>query len=92
LKVEINFKKDKKIFIVYFISGPDIVIHHDQDILDKMNDWSRQQHTKSGLIQLIQQSKTSLYDAETTVMNFLKQYCPIGSGILAGNSVFVDRW
>lgn len=75
-----------------FIIGPDIVIHHSQDILDKMNDWSRQQHTKSGLIQLIQQSQISLYDAETTVIDFLKRYCPTGSGILAGNSVFVDRW
>lgn len=57
-----------------------------------MNDWSRQQHMKSGLIQLIQQSQISLHDAETAVIDFLKQYCPIGSGILAGNSVFVDRW
>ena len=57
-----------------------------------MNDWSRQQHTKSGLIKLIQQSQISLYDAETKVIDFLKRYCTIGSGILAGNSVFVDRW
>jgi oligoribonuclease len=57
-----------------------------------MNDWSRTQHTKSGLIELIQQSTISLYEAETAVMNFLKQYCPPGTGILAGNSVFVDRW
>jgi oligoribonuclease (3'-5' exoribonuclease) len=79
-------------FVILYISGPDIVIHHNQDILDKMNDWSRQQHTKSGLIQLIQQSQISLYDAETTIIDFLKQYCTIGSEILAGNSVFVDRW
>jgi oligoribonuclease len=75
-----------------FILGPDIVIHHDQDVLDKMNDWSRKQHTKSGLIQLIQQSQISLIEAETTIMDFLKQYCTSGTGILAGNSVFVDRW
>ncbi|CAF1249551.1 unnamed protein product [Adineta steineri] len=75
-----------------YIEGPDIVIHHDQDILDKMNDWSREQHTKSGLIELIRQSQISLDQAETTVIDFLKHYCPSGSGILAGNSVFVDRW
>ncbi len=75
-----------------FILGPDIVIHHDQDVLDKMNDWSRKQHTKSGLIQLIQQSQISLIEAEKTIMDFLKQYCTSGTGILAGNSVFVDRW
>ncbi|CAF0769524.1 unnamed protein product [Rotaria sordida] len=75
-----------------YIEGPDIVIHHDQDVLDKMNDWSRQQHTKSGLIELIRQSQISLYNAETTVIDFLKRYCASGTGILAGNSVFVDRW
>ncbi len=75
-----------------FISGPDIVIHHDRDVLDRMNDWSRRQHTKSGLIQLIEQSQISLSDAENTVIDFLKRYCAIGTGILAGNSVFVDRW
>jgi oligoribonuclease (3'-5' exoribonuclease) len=91
LKVGIHLTK-KKFFIRYFISGPDIVIHHDQEVLDKMNDWSRKQHTKSGLIQLIQQSQISLYDAETTVIDFLKRYCVAGTGILAGNSVFVDRW
>ncbi|CAF3271985.1 unnamed protein product [Rotaria socialis] len=75
-----------------YIEGPDIVIHHDQDVLDKMNDWSRTQHTKSGLIELIRHSQISLYDAETQVIDFLKRHCPPGTGILAGNSVFVDRW
>jgi oligoribonuclease len=60
--------------------------------MDRMNDWSRRQHTKSGLIQLIEQSQISLSDAENTVIDFLKRYCAIGTGILAGNSVFVDRW
>ncbi len=73
-------------------SGPDIVIHHDQDVLDKMNDWSREQHTKSGLVELIRQSQISLFDAETMVIEFIKRYCPSGTGIPAGNSVFVDRW
>lgn len=78
---------------MYFLSlGPDIVIHHDQDVLDNMNDWSRQQHTKSGLINLIRQSQVSLCDAETKVIDFIKYYCASGTGILAGNSVFVDRW
>jgi oligoribonuclease len=57
-----------------------------------MNDWSREQHTKSGLVELIRQSQISLFDAETMVIEFIKRYCPSGSGILAGNSVFVDRW
>ena len=78
--------------LLFFRPGPDIVIHHDRTILDKMNDWSRQQHTKSGLLQLIEQSQTSLVDAESQVIEFLKKYCPFRTGILAGNSVFVDRW
>lgn len=57
-----------------------------------MNDWSREQHTKSGLIELIRRSPISLVEAETAVINFLQRYCASGTGILAGNSVFVDRW
>jgi len=75
-----------------YVEGPDIVIHHDEKILEKMNDWSREQHTKSGLIELIQRSPISLAEAETAVINFLQRYCASGTGILAGNSVFVDRW
>lgn len=75
-----------------FHTGPDIVIHHDRHVLEKMNDWSREQHTKSGLIQLIEQSQTSLMDAENHVIDFLKKSCPFRTGVLAGNSVFVDRW
>lgn len=78
--------------LLFFRPGPDIVIQHDRTVLDKMNDWSRQQHTKSGLLQLIEQSQTSLVDAESQVIEFLKKYCPFRTGILAGNSVFVDRW
>ena len=73
-------------------SGPDIVIHHEENVLETMNDWSREQHTKSGLMELIRQSSISLYEAETNVIMFLERHCPMGTGILAGNSVFIDRW
>ncbi|CAF0824587.1 unnamed protein product [Didymodactylos carnosus] len=73
--------------------GPDIVIHHSQDVIDNMNEWCVEHHTKSGLITQILSSHVSLYDAESAVIEFLslEQITP-GLGILGGNSVFVDRW
>lgn len=76
----------------HFVEGPDIVIHHDERTLEQMNDWSREQHSKSGLIDLIRQSSISLEEAERQSVQFVEQFFSKGSAILAGNSVFVDRW
>jgi oligoribonuclease len=73
------------------IEGPEIAIHHDDSTLEGMNEWSREQHAKSGLTARCRASKTSLQQAEEQVLEFVKKHCEYQAGIFAGNSVHVDR-
>jgi oligoribonuclease len=73
------------------IEGPEIAIHHPDSVLDDMNEWSREQHAKSGLSARCRASAVSLAEAEEQVLAFVKRHCAYQAGILAGNSVHVDR-
>ena len=74
------------------IEGPAIAIHHSDEILDGMNEWCVEHHGKSGLTKRCRDSKIDLKQAEQEVLSFIKSYVPDqGKGILAGNSIHVDR-
>ena len=76
--------------------GPDLVVHHPQSLLDAMGPWCTEHHTSSGLVQQVLDSALSMADAETAVMNFIEKVTAVSSNkqrlILAGNSVYVDRY
>ncbi len=71
--------------------GPDIVIHHPEGVLDRMDNWSRTQHGASGLLERIRTSEYGCGRAEQETMNFLAGHCQKGSSLLCGNSVWQDR-
>ncbi|KAI4487644.1 hypothetical protein M0802_011957 [Mischocyttarus mexicanus] len=68
-----------------------IVVNQPDSILNTMNNWCKEHHSKSKLIDEVRNSKISLKDAEKTVLEFLKSYVPKGKCPLAGNSVYMDR-
>jgi len=76
--------------------GPDLVIHHPKSLLDAMGPWCMEHHTKSGLVQQVIDSKISMSDAEKQIINFIKNVTSLSTNkkrlILAGNSVYVDRY
>ena len=53
-------------------------------------------HTKSGLVREVLESKLSMFDAETQIINFIEQITSFSTNkkrlILAGNSVYIDRY
>ena len=71
--------------------GPDYAIHHSDEVLQTMNDWCKEQHGLSGLIKAVQESTITLEQAEQDMLDFIKEYCPSEKGMLAGNTVWVDR-
>ncbi|XP_044260031.1 probable oligoribonuclease [Tribolium madens] len=71
--------------------GPDLIIHHPQDILDNMNEWCKTHHSKSGLSEACLKSKISVQEAEDKIMEFVSQYVIEKISPLAGNSVYMDR-
>lgn len=71
--------------------GIDLVIHATDGQLDGMNDFVRNMHTSSGLINEIPQGIT-IAQAEAKIMAYLNSVGVIaGKSPLAGNSVSVDR-
>ncbi|CAF1012001.1 unnamed protein product [Adineta ricciae] len=77
--------------------GPDLVIHHPKALMDAMGPWCMEHHTKSGLVEQVLNSRLSMSDAETKIINFIEKTISSSTAnnkrlILAGNSVYVDRY
>ena len=71
--------------------GVDIVLKPPQAALDQMDDFVRDMHTKSGLLELLDQGVT-LAQAEAQVLEYVRKYSPEPrKSPLAGNSVGTDR-
>lgn len=71
--------------------GPALIIHQPHAALDLMDDWVRNQHTKTGLVDAVQKSSMTMAVAQEETLDFIKHYCPPKDGILCGNSVWQDR-
>jgi oligoribonuclease len=63
------------------------VIHYD-GCTDKMSDWVRETHTRTGLFDKAKQSRTTILDAED---DLLKEIGIRDGFIMAGNSIHFDR-
>ncbi|MCU1513240.1 MAG: oligoribonuclease [Microbacteriaceae bacterium] len=71
--------------------GFDIVIKPDKAALENMNDFVRNMHTESGLIELIPDG-VSLADAEYAVIEYILKFVPNEQQApLAGNTIGTDR-
>ena len=73
------------------IEGPVLVIHQSDALLDKMDNWNKGTHGKSGLIDKVRASSLSEADAEEQILAFLKLYLPKNSSPLCGNTISQDR-
>ncbi|KAI9273560.1 ribonuclease H-like domain-containing protein [Sporodiniella umbellata] len=96
----LDLKKDHLIEIAVLITdgdlnvvakGPELVIHQPREVMDNMNEWCIDHHGKSGLTAQVLASKTSVEEAESQVLGFLKQHLAQGIAPLAGNSVHADK-
>jgi len=72
--------------------GPDIVIHQPDDVLSRMDPFVVEMHTRSGLLEAIRASTTTLDDAGERTLAFIKQHAPEPRTVpLCGNSIGTDR-
>jgi len=71
--------------------GPDLVIHHPDDILAAMEPWSLEHHRASGLLDRIRSASRTCRQAEEETLQFLSRYCERGASPLCGNSIGQDR-
>ena len=71
--------------------GPMLAIHVDDGVLDAMDDWNKEHHGNSGLIDRIRASRLSAADAARETIEFLGQYVPARTSPMCGNSICQDR-
>ena len=71
--------------------GVDVVVKPPPEALDQMDDFVRNMHTSSGLLEQLDGGVT-LEEAEQQVLAYIREQCPEGSRPpLAGNTVATDR-
>ncbi|MFM8453528.1 MAG: oligoribonuclease [Gammaproteobacteria bacterium] len=72
-------------------NGPVLAIKQPKDLLDSMDAWNTKHHTKSGLIQRVEQSEYTEEFAENLTLTFLQKYLKTGMSPMCGNSICQDR-
>jgi oligoribonuclease len=73
------------------VEGPVLAIHQHTAVLESMDDWNKNQHGKSGLLERVIQSQITLREAEEATLAFLAQWVPAGKSPMCGNSICQDR-
>ena len=81
------------------IPGPNLIIRQSAEVLDTMNDWCKKQfgwrsaadYDADNLAYKALKSEISEADAEGQILAFLRQHVPKGAGVLAGNTVHMDK-
>lgn len=71
--------------------GPEFAVFHDAARLQAMDDWNRNQHTKSGLWKRVVESSADLATAEAHTLEFLGRWAVPGKSPMCGNSICQDR-
>jgi oligoribonuclease len=72
--------------------GIDIVIHASDEQLAGMVEFVRDMHAKSGLTEAVRAATTTMADAESQVLDYIKTHVPDpGKAPLCGNSIATDR-
>jgi oligoribonuclease len=72
--------------------GPDLVVATDEEALGRMDDFVRNMHTSSGLLDEITASTVSLEEAGRATLEFIRTHVPKPRTVpLAGNSIGTDR-
>jgi len=73
------------------VEGPVLAIHQSDETLDKMDDWNKNTHGRSGLIDRVRASTIDELEATQQIRAFLGNYVPPGKSPMCGNSICQDR-
>jgi oligoribonuclease len=66
-------------------------IHQADQLLEKMDDWNKSTHTRTGLINRVKESHLNEAMVEQKILEFLEPWVPTGKSPLCGNSIHQDR-
>jgi oligoribonuclease len=72
--------------------GIQLVVHQDPSVLERMDDFVRAMHAKSGLLEEIPAATFDTREAERQVLAYVQQHVTIaGAAPMCGNSIGMDR-
>src|SRR4030042_5746614 len=71
--------------------APVLVVHQPDSVLDGMDAWNKSTHGKSGLIDKGKASTLDEAMVEAQMLEFLKEYVPVRTSPMSGNSISQDR-
>ena len=71
--------------------GPVIAIHQPESVLAGLDEWNRNTHAASGLLDRVRASTVTAAGAEAETLAFLEQHAQAGSSPMCGNSICQDR-
>lgn len=71
--------------------GPVLAIHQNDQVLSGMDDWNKQQHGASGLVDKVRASKVDENEAQRLTIEFAQRYVPPQTSPMCGNSICQDR-
>lgn len=71
--------------------SPVIAVHQPDAVLDAMDEWNKNTHGRSGLIDRVKASTTDDAQAEQILLEWMKQYVPARTSPMCGNSIGQDR-
>jgi oligoribonuclease len=72
-------------------TGPVLVVHQPDAVLDAMDSWNQSTHRKSGLIDRVRASTMDEAAAERAALEFLGEHVPASASPMCGNSICQDR-
>jgi oligoribonuclease len=75
----------------FLAEGPVFAIHQTDETLDKMDNWNKGTHGRSGLTERVKASTITEAYAEAELIAFLKKWVPAGKAPMCGNTIGQDR-
>ena len=72
-------------------TGPVLVLHQPDEVLEAMDSWNKATHAKTGLVGRVRASALNEAQAEAQALEFLAKHVPASVSPMCGNSICQDR-
>lgn len=73
--------------------GFESTVYYPKETMDNMNEWCVNQHGKSGLTaKILDNPQCELSKVQDDLLNYIKQHVELNRGIMAGNSIHMDKF
>ena len=71
--------------------GPNLIINQPESLLNQMDEWNKNQHGSSGLIEEVKKSNITMQMAEIETLEFISKHVGHKQSPMCGNTVSHDR-